>query len=512
MVGRKSLVPLSLALLLAAHARVAMALDIEPSIRVGETYTSNVNLDDAEEDEWVTSVTPGVEIAYRGNALEVVLDYRLEALFYANESDRNEVFNQLEANTLLDLVGDALQFRARGTMSQVNVEPQESVASSNINVTGNRTDATSWNAGPEWRVPVFAGSVFDGFARYGQVLYDEEPRSDDETEQTTLEIQDVDRIEGRAALRSADDVSSLLTYALVYEFDQLDYGDAAPEAEQQAAYLRLNMRLSDYFSVFGLGGLDSDFEDPTDSSLEEGRWEAGLTAGTDQLQFEAAIGHRFFGSTTRVSLTQSSDSATYRLSYSEAPNTSDRVQLQRIEVDIPDPDAPPENPPPDTGIETPGQQTRFIQKRADASARWSFSRSSLGLSLFWDERQNQLQVTQETTPGEEVEFDSRDDESSYGVVGEFDWQLGTRSNLRLSTSWRQREYVTTLTSPEPPAEQAIDRDQVLTIAAGYDYLLGERTTLTGRAGFQSRAGARSDADSQGDYDEYWVGIDLERRF
>ncbi|MBM4197421.1 MAG: TIGR03016 family PEP-CTERM system-associated outer membrane protein [Gammaproteobacteria bacterium] len=491
---------------------VSGAIEIESAIRVGEAYTSNVNLDAEEENEWVTSVIPSVAVEYQGAGLELNLDYSLEALFYAEESDRNEVFHQLSANSLLDVIGDALQLHARAAIRQVNVSPQLSVTSTNLSVTGNRTDSLTWDLGPEWGVEVFGNAIFGGFARFGRVDYDDSLRTDDSTTAATAQIADADRIEGSASIRSSEDPTRQIGYALVYDFEQLAYDATSYEAEQQSAYLRVDYRLSDGFSVFGLGGLDSDFEDFEDSSLEESRWEAGATAAVGRLRLEAAIGHRFFGATQRFALTHESESVTLRLSYSTVPNTSDRMSLSQIMLGQPGEDSEQEVPP-DTGIEEPGLLTRFVQDRADASVTWRGDRSSVGLAVFWDERTNQLQVEFDDETGEPVEFGERDDESSIGASARFSWNPGTRSRLGAAVSWRSRELVTDsdFTGPQ------LDKDQTLTVSASYGYELGELTSLSFRTGFQKRSGAanRQVGESQfvvADYDEIWVGIDLERRF
>jgi hypothetical protein len=477
----------------------AVALEVEPAITLGEIYTSNVNLapDGQEEDEWITRVVPSIYLGYLGTGLRVDFTYALEALFYASDSERNGVFNQLDLNALLNLIGEDLQLRARGTMTQVNVAPEEPIASSNVNVTGNRTDANSFEIGPEWNTDVFSSSVLDGYAYAGRVTYDDTPRDDDLTDPVEDLVQDIDTLEARISLHSADEAASPITYEAVYEYDNLDY-ELSGEAEQQAAWLRTGYRFTPEFEVFALGGLDSDFEDLDDSSLSEGRWEVGVDVGSPLARLQAAVGERYWGTTWRALLERVQEESTYRVSYRESPSTTDRTQLQQIPLATPgDDDVLP--PPPDTDIERFGDPTRFLQKRADALASWRLSRSTVTLDAFWDRREDQIVLDPE-----EPQPTTREDETSYGAIASFRLDIGARSRAGVSASWRRREFVDT-TADVP----FTDVDTVVDGTLSFETDLGALTSLAFSTGLQSRDGAADDDDN---YDEYWASAQLTRRF
>lgn len=480
------------------------AVEVEPYVSLGETYTSNVNLapDGLEESEWVTSVVPSIRIGHQGPGMQLELTYALEALFYAEESDRNEVFNQLNANGLFNLIGEDLQFRVRGGITQVNVAPEAPVSSNNVNVTGNRTDANSWDVGPEWQTAVGSSSEFSGFVRAGGVTYNDDFRADESTDPVPDLAEDITTLEGRASLHSLEESAGRITYDLAYEFDRLDY-DYSGEAEQQSAYLRGGYRLTPSFEVFGLGRLDSDFEDFSDSSLSEFGWEAGFATQSERTRFEAAAGHRYFGSTWRVSLERTDDTSSYRLGYDESPTTTDRTQIRQIPVDIPVPGEPPPPTPPDTGIDRYGTPTRFLEKRATANASWTLFRTSLAMDLFWDRREQQATLDAETGSTE-----ARDDEESYGGSVRLAWELGEQTELGLSGGWRQRDYI----NEADPDDPVSDTDQITNFVLNLDHQLGLRTTVSFRTGLQMREGSASVDGVDGDYDEYWASIQLGRSF
>lgn len=474
----------------------AGAVEIEPAITLGEIYTSNVDLqpDGLEESEWVTRVAPQIAIDYQGAGLVASLDYTLEALFYAEDSDRNEAYNQLSSSALLDLLGDDLRLRAAAVIDQVNIEPERPVSNSNINTTGNRTDAMSWNIGPEWSRKVLGNSEVDGFAVVGKVDFDE-PTS-----------QDVDTVGGRFSLHTDPRSRSVGRYELAYEYDQLDY-EISGETVVQTAYLQLGYRVNDSLEFFGLGGLDNDIEDPSDTTLSEGRWELGVATEFGANRIRAAFGHRYFGPTYAFSWDIKGNESSYRLSYSEAPSTSDLTALEELPTDPTI--VEPEPPPPDSDLGRPGNPTRFVISRADADATWSLYRSQIYVNVFWEQREDQVLVSEDQSAV--TNFDT---EESYGTNLGFSWEVGPKSLALFNASWRHREY-NDLNAPGcditvPGTCTSIgDDDTLTTLEAGLDHTLGPKTGVGFRLGLQRRADTSTGVS---DYDEFWGSVQLVRTF
>jgi hypothetical protein len=496
----------ALAAAVLALAGPAIALEISPAIQLAETYTSNVNLGsgepgDPEESEWITSIVPSLRLGHDGNGLDVELDYALQALLYAEESDRNEVFHRLGARTLLDVIGEELQLSARAGVTQVNVSPDEEVTNNNLNTTGNRSNAVSWEAGPQWRTVLFGQTVLDGFARAGARYYDDEARGTDGDDVALSGAEDLDTLEGRVSLRTAEDATARVSYDLGYEFDRLDYEDTG-EVEQQSASLRLGYRLTEGFQVFGAGRLESDFEDGNDSSLSEFGWEAGFTASSALTRLEASGGQRYFGTTWRLALSRTGEDSTYRISYSETPNTSDRSLRQRALEQAGD---GPVGEEPDDGIDRFGSPRRFLQKRASATATWRLSRSSFSLRGFWDQREDQREFNAESPTPVDI-----DDEESFGGSARFSINLGERTTAGLAAAWRRREVMREVT----PGETESNDDDLTSLNLNVDYRLGERTSLGFSSSWQQRDGAADDtiATGSGEYDEFQASVRLARSF
>jgi hypothetical protein len=483
---------------LALAPLTAGAVDIEPSITLAEIYTSNVNLapDGQEEDEWVTRVAPAVSALYKGSAMRLDLNYVLEALVYANDSDRNEVLNQLDADALFDLVGDDLQLRTRGAVYQVNVTPDKPVTSNNINVTGNRADAVSWDVGPQWRRKVLGNSELDGEFLVGHVNFDDEPRTDDTIGTVTTEIQDVDTMDGRVSLHTLPESDVAVTYDLTYDYSEVDY-QASGEASQAFAYLQLGYRLRPEFEVFALGGLDSDFEEFDDASLSEGRWEVGVASGTASSRFEAAVGHRYFGGTWRLNWLRERNDVTYNVRYSESPTTTDLTEIREISTTLPGDD--PGELPPDPGIGRPGSPVRYIEKRGDAGISLKRVQSTTTFDLFWERREDQ----RPTVPND-FGVTTLEDEKSWGAIFDLAVLVGSRSQFGVGASWRKREFI------RASGTQLFDDEDDLTeLRLRFEHELGLRTSVGLQTGVALSDGATGSAT---DYDEYWAVASLLRKF
>jgi hypothetical protein len=126
---------------------------VTPRIELKETYTDNVTLAPAGEEEWdlVTQINPGVSINGTGRRVRLNLNYRLQTLFYAQDSDRDNVFHQLGANAGVELVKERFFVNVRANVSQTNLFNTGRVARDNISGAGDRTDTASVEVEPIWR-------------------------------------------------------------------------------------------------------------------------------------------------------------------------------------------------------------------------------------------------------------------------------------------------------------------------------------------------------------------------
>ncbi len=476
----------------AASIGQVFALEWEPSLEVGQIYTDNVELstDELAEDEWITRVSPALELTHVGQRLDLNINYALEALYYSDVSERNQVYNQLESLALFDLISDALRFRGEFSIGQFNVDPDLPLTGSNINITGNRTDAITWAVGPEWQQRMGGFAEVDANYFIGEINY-----NDVTDDNTGPALQDVETRRGFFSLRSDSQTASTFSWELNYTNDQLLY-DLSPNVEIQSVTALVGYKIGSDFRLTALGGADSDYTDPTDASLSENRWEVGLDAELNNNVITAAFGNRFFGNTYRFSWNSDQANRTFRASYREDPSNTELLILQRT--------APEEGVPipPDSELGRPGSATRFIYKRANAGSQWRLFRSTIDVNLFWERREDIPAEGPMTDPAQVA-----GDDESYGGELQFKWELGAKTIVSLGGDWQRRELIRSGAAVNDA--DIIDKFDLASISAGAEYKLGQKTSLSIITSYQSRVGATS---SISEYKQFMADLRIKRIF
>jgi uncharacterized protein (PEP-CTERM system associated) len=97
---------------------------VRPEITLRETYTDNAFLGlGTPRSDWVTEVTPGIRIDGRSPRLTANLSYAPSALFYARNSEANDVINNLDAFGRLEAVERFFFVEAAANISQSFLTP-----------------------------------------------------------------------------------------------------------------------------------------------------------------------------------------------------------------------------------------------------------------------------------------------------------------------------------------------------------------------------------------------------
>jgi hypothetical protein len=67
------------------------ALEVRPSLFVEEEYNDNINSSsDNEEEDWITTIQPGIHLDYASRSISAALDYSLEYRFYKENDEDNQ--------------------------------------------------------------------------------------------------------------------------------------------------------------------------------------------------------------------------------------------------------------------------------------------------------------------------------------------------------------------------------------------------------------------------------------
>lgn len=472
------------------YADAGFSAETELSIGLSEIYSSNIFLfpDDDAISDFVTRINPSIMFSEEGRAIDFSASYNYEYLFYADNSDFNQDYHQLESNLLARLIGDELTASGEVIYSQLNVDPLQPITDSNVNVTGNRSNGMYWNAGLNWRRKLPLNSEIDAAYLYGGIDYEDEG------------LQEVDTQTVSVTIASDSTVASRLTYALDYNYWFYDY-ETSGDIRDQNLSLTLRQEVSYGFDLLGLVGLDSDFTDPQDSTMSEGRWEVGFETSSNKGQLLAMFGHRYFGNVLRLKAGRAVTDWYVSASYVEEPGTAESVFLREGAAEVPiEPDGGVAEPLPPTGIDQPGSALRFFRKRADGGLSWQGYKSLLSFSVWWDKRENLPtdDPTVVTPPG---------DDESLGSLLNYEWEVGARSTASFAGSWFKRKF--SEPDPDDPAQQEVfNTIDYFRLSAGLSYQLGLKTSLGTTAGFIKSSGDVSEDN----YKEFQVSIELLRTF
>jgi uncharacterized protein (PEP-CTERM system associated) len=124
---------------------------IVPTISISETLTDNVALapDNRKESDLITRISPGVRLEKPAGRLKLNLNYQMQGLLYANNSDSNDIQNYLNASGTLEAIRNWFFIDARANISQQVLSPfgvQSNVATENINQ--NRAETLAYQLSP----------------------------------------------------------------------------------------------------------------------------------------------------------------------------------------------------------------------------------------------------------------------------------------------------------------------------------------------------------------------------
>lgn len=387
-----------------------------PRVAVGEAYVSNVALAPPGEElhDWVTEVKPGFSLEHEGPRLELKLDYDLQALWYAEEGDYDDVFNQLFGSGTAELLEERFFLDVDASYNQYNADPFGRVATSNLFRTGNRTDVGRWQASPWWRQPL--GDDAEATVRYtvGQSDF----RNTDDNP-GTLEDSDLQRFD--FALGTPEDAAGW-TWGLDYLYTRVDY-DTAPEYEYERAGGELGVPVAARNHLLFAAGLESDLrESTTDAGLDTEWWNVGWRwSPTKRQTLEARVGDRFWGNDYLFNWKRKGSRGDLEIAYAEAPQTFGALDFGAAQG-------------PADGWFGQGRidDRIYISRSLSGTATWNTARSDLSLRLYWDQRD----YVGGADPGEDF---TKDEEYS-GVQAGWKWQAFTRTRLDLNLWWESREY------------------------------------------------------------------------
>lgn len=239
---------------------------ITPSLELAEIYSDNIGLarSGREEGEFVTEITPGVSVRGEGARLRAAADYRLQNLFYLDESEfiTNHRF---AGSATAELAEDALFLDADGTATQVLLEPEVGFGGGNI-ARANRTDVYTLRMSPYYVQDLGGFARFLARYTYGITRF-EEGVSDSDLSRIGLSLGS-----GRHFTRFG---WNLDYYDQSLDRERAAAGVGGGDVDSQVATFNARYALTERFSLlYRAGDEEHEFEVPI-SGFENGSYQAG---------------------------------------------------------------------------------------------------------------------------------------------------------------------------------------------------------------------------------------------
>jgi len=285
----------------------------ELRLYTGVTYSDNIDLAPTgqEQSDIVISVVPGLSILREGGRASFTLDYQVLGLLYVNNSDRNDLFNQMRTSGMAELVPESLFLEADASYYQRSTASDSSLGQDLVSRPGEFSNVLTYRLSP------YARSRFGNYAStdlrydYWNINYQGDSGIDSENHRIGLRI-------------NSGDAFRRFGWSLRYDRAQVDYNDGTA-TEFQNYWGRLRANISEQLSLYAEAGRDNDSSDDTNQSSRRSgnRWRVGvLWTPTNRTSMEGFYADRYFGSYFGARLRHRFRSSTWAFDYEEEPSTA----------------------------------------------------------------------------------------------------------------------------------------------------------------------------------------------
>lgn len=125
---------------------------ILPRLSVAEIVTDNVAPGSGDRrSDFITEVSPGINITHEGARAKLYLDYQLRKFLYAKESGQGKPQNFLNAYGTVETIEDWMFIDVSGVVTQQDISPFGVQTASSASINGNRTEASNFRVSPYFR-------------------------------------------------------------------------------------------------------------------------------------------------------------------------------------------------------------------------------------------------------------------------------------------------------------------------------------------------------------------------
>jgi hypothetical protein len=458
------------------------AADVSGRLSLGTIYSDNLSLAPSGEEDggMVYLAEPNIVIAATGRRYDFQLDYTLQALYYPDQPDTNEAYSQGTTSLELELIEEHLFLNSQAGVDQVVIDPAQPFSFGNIPQIGNRSNATRYQTGPEWRQEIL-GSTLDITTAIGQINYGDADLQDANYQSIDTNWEGPEKDRG-------------LSWSVHHAYQSYSY-EVSPDAKLQLLEFSLFYNMPDGWAPFATGGRESDVFDRSSAALTDNIWSVGVRKSSPRSEFEASAGERSFGSTWSASFRYQygGDSGDFfRIGYEESPQTTESID-NSLAFPPTDPGAPPPPPGPvvPPGLNGPGTGTYYLRKHGTLVVARTFNRNIVSLNAFYDQTKN--------IPQDGVSAPDRTEEKGASLL--WTYKVGSRTDVTVEAYGANRDF----NQGTPQA----DSDTHLRSRLTGKYRIGERTDVSAWVGRDQVRGSDTESNN---YTENQVGLMVGRNF
>ncbi|WP_353214641.1 TIGR03016 family PEP-CTERM system-associated outer membrane protein [Salinisphaera hydrothermalis] len=309
---------------------------IQASVSGSETYTDNLNLDSSHrQSDFVTTVAPRIDACSSTGRIRGQASYQLEGVVYANHGHYNDVYNDLQGSTTIDLIENHLYLDADTEYGQQVIDPAVGYSNSNIiRPNDNKTSAWQTNLSPYFVQSL--GLLGQGMLRYryGRSIYGDRSVPDTTVQSVAASLNSPDKVEPyswqaqvitQAVKSSGGDQQRFIDqFRQIFGNDALPPGYSNPNQTQHfdSATLQLGYRVSPTLTLTTLGGVEDKYRNNgKNDRWSAPRWQVGARWANGTNSLEVNYGHRFYGPSYSLSASHHGRVIDLSLSYTEDPSS-----------------------------------------------------------------------------------------------------------------------------------------------------------------------------------------------
>ena len=287
-------------------------LHVTPRISVRETYTDNVALapGDQKNSDFISEIAPGLSVTDKTARTDLKIDYSLNNLFYARDSDRNTLNHQLQGFGKFEIVEDLLYLDSRAQISQQAVSALGPIGPDSSTSDNNRT-FRSYSLGPYLRKRFGRQAVAEARYTFSQVS----------SNSATSAVSD--SIGNRVSLGvESGPAYNMLGWGINFIEDQIDY-ENFEDTKFQSLTGSARYRISKGLFATGSLGYDKNDYFTTGDKPEGMAFSLGVDwRPTRRTHLTARAGRRYFGSTYNFAFLHRTRRSAWDISYTQGLQTS----------------------------------------------------------------------------------------------------------------------------------------------------------------------------------------------